>query len=514
MWALLRTYAPQVATSGAPAPRAAAAPDVFVYNVYFTSFALALVYVYATALEVAPASRLVPGILLAGAMSTGVVGTYALLATLMPRAGGDYVYVGQVLGPGWGFLASWNWVIWLCFWVGFGGYTFCTVGLRGWVVAAGLATGRADLVELARILGRSDVAFLVGTLVIGVFGLLAALGMGVYLYVQRWTFVLAVVGVGVIAYGLAAAGTEAFAASFDQAVWSVAGVGDAYAAVAGAAGEGQARAGSVFDVVPAAFLVLPWTVGSAFIGPEVRDVRRTQPRAMLAALGAVTVTAALLGALLVRAAGVDFLLGLASGAAGRIRLPLEPYLHEVAFLALRDPWTLSAAAVGYLCLGWMYVGQNVVNSARVVMAWSQDGVAPASWGEVHPRLHVPWRGTWVVMALSELFLAVVCFAPLVQLLSSILALSLSAALACLSAVLLPWRRPALLRGPAARRVLRVPLLVWAGACGLLVLSYVDLRYLLDARYGTAKPESLAAVATVVALGASYRRWAVKRWGRS
>jgi amino acid transporter len=510
--ALLRSWT-QAATLVAPLPRAAPAWDVFVYNVYFTSFALALVYLYVTALQVAPASSLVPGVVLAGVLSASVVSTYALLAALMPRLGGDYVYVGEVLGPSLGFLASWNWVVWLSFWVGFGGYTFSAVGLRGWAIALALATGRADLLALAKALGRPDVAFLVGTGVVTGFGVLVSLGMRTFFRVQRWSFVLAAVSVGLTALALATEDANTFARRLDGAALSLLGVPGVYAAVAKGSGA-QAASGSALNVVPAAFLVLPWTIGSAFIGPEVRDVRRTQPLGMLVALLAVTATAAVLGHLLVRAVGPSFLVGLASGAGERVGIPLRPYLHEVAFLSLGGSWPLAVAAIGYLCLGWMYVGQNVINSARVLMAWARDGLVPPRWAEVHPRLHVPCRATWAVVAAGEVFLALVCFAPSVHLLSSILALSLSAGLACLSAVVLPLRRPELLRGVAARTVAGVPLLALVGGVGLVVLSYVDLRYLADGRYGANNLESLHAVAVVLAAGPAYRRWASGRWSRS
>ncbi|MGQ9721845.1 MAG: APC family permease [Candidatus Jordarchaeum sp.] len=37
---------------------------------------------------------------------------YAVLARAMPRSGGDYVYISRILGPGWGFIASWgSWIV-------------------------------------------------------------------------------------------------------------------------------------------------------------------------------------------------------------------------------------------------------------------------------------------------------------------------------------------------------------------------------------------------------------------
>lgn len=479
--------------------------DVFIYNVYFTSFALALVYLYAVAVTVSHPRHLVPGVLLAGILAVFPVAAYALLSVRIPRAGGDYAYVGQVLHPALGFLCSWNWAIWLCFWIGFGAYSFPTVGLRGVMTALALVLGRPDFLRGSAWLDRPGSTLLLGTGVILGFGVVASLGIGLFLRIQRWTFLLATSAVLVLAGSLATTDQAQFRARFDALIRGAVGVPQAYDILTRRAPTPTRPDGSVLTVVPAAFLVLPWTVGTTFITPELKDFRRNQPLGMLSALGAVTLATAGLGGLLVRTTGSEFLTALVSGAGEELGIPVRPYFHDLVFLLLDHPVTFIVAALGFLCLGWMYLAQNMISNARILMVWAHDGLIPQALGEVHPSLHTPWRGILAVCAASEVFLVLLCYTPYLHVVSSILALTLSALMVSVSAVILPIRRPYL-------SAAEFPCLPLVGVLGTASLVLVDGYYLLDPRYGARNAESLLAVGGVLALGLAYWTW--RSWCRT
>ncbi|MHA1209630.1 MAG: amino acid permease [Candidatus Freyarchaeota archaeon] len=65
-----------------------------------------------------PGGNLSMGYLLALFLWLPIALLYAILSRAMPRSGGDYVFVSRILGPGYGFLASWGVWIMLMFTVG------------------------------------------------------------------------------------------------------------------------------------------------------------------------------------------------------------------------------------------------------------------------------------------------------------------------------------------------------------------------------------------------------------
>src|SRR6266446_7959106 len=48
---------------------------------------------------------------LAGALTVAGASSYGRLAAVMPRAGGQYVYLAELYGPAWGFLYGWTLVL-------------------------------------------------------------------------------------------------------------------------------------------------------------------------------------------------------------------------------------------------------------------------------------------------------------------------------------------------------------------------------------------------------------------
>src|SRR5712691_8766206 len=62
-----------------------------------------------------PGGQVLPAILVSGVFITFLVITYAMLISVMPRAGGDYVWQSRVLGGGISFLLAvtgWWFILW------------------------------------------------------------------------------------------------------------------------------------------------------------------------------------------------------------------------------------------------------------------------------------------------------------------------------------------------------------------------------------------------------------------
>ncbi|WP_232821782.1 APC family permease [Desertihabitans aurantiacus] len=262
----------------------------------------------------------------------------ARLAVRHPRSGGTYVYAGAQLGPLWGFLAGWGFVV--------GKTASCaamawTVGAYAWpehqreiAVLATLVVVALDVVGVQ----RSARVALAGVLV-----------------------VIAVLVAVVVAAALVPAG------------------GDPTGSAPGSGPVGVLGGAGLLFFAFAGYARL------ATLGEEVRDPGRTIPRAVAIAL---LVTAAVYAALawaLVRTLGVDGLAGSTDAVADAVRaLGLTTWVPVVRVVAV-------LAAAGALLT-------VVLGISRTALAMARNGDLPRALARVEPRRQVPVRAQLAVGA--------------------------------------------------------------------------------------------------------------------
>lgn len=256
----------------------------------------------------------------------------AQLAAVHPDSGGTYVYGRHRLGPGWGFLAGWAFVVGktascaAMAWT-FGAYTWPAHPVVPAVAAVAVLTG-------VNYLGVTKTAGLSRILVVVTLLALAAV-------------VAAGLGGGAADPGRLTAGSAP-----------------------GLAGIGQAAALLFFAFAGYARI--------ATLGAEVRDPARTIPLAIPLALGivlAVYAVVAVTGLLTLGAAG------LAAAPAPLAAVAASGSLGAVAPVVRIGAAVASAGVLLSLMAG---IG-------RTTMAMARDGALPTALGTVHPRFRVPHR---------------------------------------------------------------------------------------------------------------------------
>ncbi|WP_298459224.1 APC family permease [uncultured Cellulomonas sp.] len=265
----------------------------------------------------------------ANAMST------AQLAAVMPTSGGAYRYGRERLGPWWGYAAGWCFVLGKTASCAAMAMTFAAYVLPDWqrpvAVAAVVVLVAVNERGITRTAGVTRVLVAVTTVVLA-----------------------AVVVAGVAALDgprtalAAGAGTDA---------------GDA----------------SVLEVLRSAGLLFFAMAGYARIatlGGEVRDPRRTIPRAIGIALGAVLVVYALVAVVALAVVGPA---GLATSTAPLVDVVTAAGRPELAPLV-----RVGAAAA---CLGALL--GLVAGVGRTTFAMAQEGDLPRRLAAVHPRSRVP-----------------------------------------------------------------------------------------------------------------------------
>ena len=297
----------------------------------------------------AAGSALLVGLLLAAVVAYANATASAQLAAQYPTSGGTYVYGRERLGPWWGFLAGW------CFVVG----KTASCAAMALTFAAYVAPGAPRPVAVAAVV------------------LLAAVG---YRGVTR-TARLARVVVAVVLVALVAVVVASLVGGDPQ--WSrVDPWGDA--------------TGGWYGTLQSAGLLFFAFAGYARVatlGEEVRDPARTIPRAIQGALAVTLVMYAAVGVTLLAVLGAEATAASSAPVADAARATGWAWTGLVVRVAG------AAASLGALLALLAGVG-------RTALAMAREGDLPHRLAAVHPRFRVPHRAeVAVAVVVSVLVLA-------------------------------------------------------------------------------------------------------------
>ncbi|OII67789.1 APC family permease [Streptomyces sp. CC77] len=278
----------------------------------------------------AAGSGLLAGLGLAAAVAYCNAMASARLAARYPASGGTYVYGRERLGPFWGYLAGWSFVV--------GKTASCaamalTVGVYVWPEQAH-AVAVAAVVALTAVNygGVQKSALVTRTIVAVVLAVLAA------------------VVVSCLSSGAADFGRLGLA--------------------------GDASAGGVLQAAGLLFFAFAGYARIATLGEEVRDPERTIPRAVPLALGIALV--AYVGV------AVSVLSVLGSGDLGRSTAPLADAVRAAGVEGLAPVVRVAAAVAALGSLLALILGVS-----RTTLAMARDGHLPQGLAAVHPRFQVP-----------------------------------------------------------------------------------------------------------------------------
>ena len=277
----------------------------------------------------AAGSGLLAGLALAAAVACCNALSSARLAVHHPESGGAYVYGRERLGPFWGYLAGWSFVV--------GKTASCaamalTVGLYLWPAGAH-AVAVAAVVVLTAVNYR---------------------GIQKSMWVTRVIVGLTLVVLAVVVAVVAASGRAEHGSPI----------------ATGAAPAGVVQAAGLL------FFAFAGYARVATLAEEVRDPARTIPRAMLTALGITFVVYATVAVALLSALGPQRLADSAAPLVDAVRAGgasgFEPILRLGA----------AVAALGSLLA-------LILGVSRTVLAMSRDRHLPAILSAVHPRFGAP-----------------------------------------------------------------------------------------------------------------------------
>jgi len=385
----------------------------------------------------------------AGVLALCGAAVYAELGTMMPRVGGEYVYLSRAFGPATGFISGWVALI-----VGFAAPT--AVGALGFAsyVHAVVPALPQPAVAVALIIVLTAVHMIDVR-----FGARVQAGLAGLVVVVIAVFVVAALVTGRLA---------------------LANLGAEVPVVRSGHGGGVVASAAVFAValVQVSYAYSGWN-GAAYIAGEVRDPARALPRALVWGTGLVT--------LLYLVLNVVFLCAVPPVAlAGQINVA---HIAAGALFGTRGAEIVSSL-VALTAAG--FVSAMLMSGPRVAVAMGEDGVFFRALGRSNargaPTLAVALQGALAIIAVLT-----AAFGPLLVYVG--FTLTLNAAAAVLAAFVLRWREPARERPHRA--------LGWPFS-GVLFLALATFMIVLAIR--ERPKESAAALATLIAGGVAYALW--------
>ena len=349
-----------------------------------------------------------PALLLGAWLVTGfmtIVGalSYGELAAMMPRAGGQYVYLREALGPLWGFLYGWTLFLVIqtgtiaAVGVAFGkflGVFFPSISSTHWI----LHLWKVPQIPIGpMMLGNMDVGLstqnLVAILVVVALSVINIFGVKTGAIIQN-IFTVAKVSAlaGLVLFGLfIGRNAHALAANFNGHFWQNAGLSAQHAVQVGAGGPmvlvgtltilAVAQVGSLFSADA-------WN-NVTFTAGEVKNPQRNLPMSLAMGTGVVILLYVLCNVIFLNVLPLD---GSATGATILERGIKYASEDRVGTAVMTQIFGAAGGALMAIAIMISSFGCNnglILSGARVYYAMAKDGLFFRSVAKLHPTYKTP-----------------------------------------------------------------------------------------------------------------------------
>jgi amino acid transporter len=470
--------------------------DAFIYATFSINLITLGLYIFSYGPFIPKASLLL-AVLLSGAYLIFQTIVYAALIAVMPRAGGDYVWVSRIIGGGLGFvLAVCGW--WSINWHRVPIYANILVKEFFQPLAAVIGWDRG-----VTFWGESRGIFVSSVITALLAAFFISIGMRQYARLQKLCFYGGVLGLLIVFGLLLFHSKDAFVSAFNNHAQSTynATTPDAYAETMkkggydGAGSLGGLAFGSTVLLVPMIAFFNLWSNWGATLYGEVRGASdfRKNITAMAGALVVTTIGAIVFFLLIAKTMGWDFY-----NAANNAfwtdggALGVWPYPVTLASFFV-SPWLqfIVILLMSLWFFGW--VGTVFLTASRVIFATAFDRILP-EWAARVSKNGTPYYAI-LIMLLPSLVIAYFyaynsTFTSWT--LDATLVIAVTFVGSTVAAAILPWRKPAIYNAsPIAKyRVAGIPLITAAAALFLAYLGFCIYYWLKDDVYGSNNRDSL------------------------
>jgi basic amino acid/polyamine antiporter, APA family len=398
---------------------------------------------------------------------------YLYFTTLMPRSGGDYVWVSRTLHPFLGFVVNFSLTFVFLTWVAFNFTFMLSIVGPAFGYVAGIHAGWLT----APTKGQQ---MLVATILTALFGGLMIFGVRSVARYMKVTFALVWAGMALWLLLLLVGGHGDFVDHWNRASGATYDGIISQARSLGFDAGGTIALGATLAAMVYCFQVYTGFQWTGYFAGEIKNARRTAVTSIIGGLVGAAIVYLAAVALIYKYYGFKFFgalvfMGLGGGA-DHYKLDFSPYLPSlVNFLPGPHVFAILIVAAFLLAIFW-WTPTGFMLGTRNLFAWSFDRLAPSRLTDVSERFHTPVVATVTIALVVELLNYLNIYQGLGAFLLNILAvMGLAFIVVSVAAARVPWTRPALhaaAPGWAARRVLGLPVITVVATISALSWAFV------------------------------------------
>jgi basic amino acid/polyamine antiporter, APA family len=464
--------------------------DAFYYNIMWSSVALSFGFFVVLAPTFYPGANFELTVLIAGALSFGGAILYAMLTRLMPRTGGDYVFVSRTLKPFIGFSSNLSYVFWVLVSAGvYSVYLSSTIGsFFRMLVGYGASP---SLISTSNWFTTHLGIFVCGTaLIVVAAAVFIFFGTAVFFRISQVCFFLYVVGAFLVPVlvGLFTSHSS-FLSSFNVYAAHL-GVTNATthvtsaAAKAGFVPSGYTLHGTIY-AVSAAWFIFGFIFSSNYFAGEIKNGSKTHFISIPGAVAFALLLLLILTPTFFHMGGREFLNQLGTAPSSAYGFGSTPQYPEIAAIGSGSPVLGALVMLGFISGIVAWVPMTLMLGSRCILAWSFDQVMPQKLSDVNERTHSPVWAVLLVAAIAVGSTAVYAFTTLLSTLSVLFPLTLSLVIVAITGIVIPYRRKDLFQATGgARKFAGIPVLSIVGFVALLGFAGAMTILLLDPGSGT------------------------------
>ncbi|MGO9645195.1 MAG: hypothetical protein ACLPY5_10655 [Candidatus Bathyarchaeia archaeon] len=370
--------------------------DVLVYNIAWSMLLIdGAAYVYLQGPFAFPGANLPLGLLIVTIWATPQFLAYSMLASTMPRSGGDYVWQSRILQGSVGFATMMLMAFSLFIWVALNGYWVTAFSSSPMLAILGVQLNNPTLLN-AGIWLSTPMGIFTGTIIVNVVTFLMFLpGITPGLKSGRYGFWLVILGMAALTIQMALYGHTDFITAYNAFMVKLDPTHTNYyqyvidtATSAGFTSNVPFNWFDTLGMMPLAWLVLAWPMWVFLNLGEVKGAESLKRMSMLT-LGSLWLCGIfmiawgweiinLAGWTFLASAGYDYFYGL-------VAFPVTPWFMNLASVLGPSPIPGLLIGLGAMAIGLWECWVNYVGGSRIMLAASLDRALPEWFGRIGKR---------------------------------------------------------------------------------------------------------------------------------